>query len=243
MNQKNDKESKLMSALILSVQLLAVCMLVFILGVSTMPYKEKSSEEDIKPIADLAKEIVAPMVVQAIKMDENKVGTGFYLKFGQKVVILTNKHVCQHSEKNENEIEIKGKQIRFNNQIETIIAIDSVHDLCLVTASNMHLGLSLEKLENPADQLDIIFTVGFPRGLDKDIKYGRNLGYDGKNGYTNMRTHGGESGSPVLNTSGKVVGVIWGRELDSESHGLFVPLEFIYDFVGHELYGFKRKFQ
>lgn len=161
--------------------------------------------------------------------------TGFHVKYKGKVYIVTNKHVCDFHNQN-----YQHNFIQFEEYVGEIIKISDVHDLCLVT-SNRTDGLELS--QSPVNNLDKVTLIGFPRGMNKVIREGRVISYEEitaswlgfgtrvKTIYISTTTYGGNSGSPVLNSHGKVVGVLFAGDANYNTEGQAVPLEFLKAFL------------
>ena len=161
--------------------------------------------------------------------------TGFHLQYEGKVYIVTNKHVCDFNK------QIYGhNNIQFEDYVGKVIAVDTVHDLCLVT-SNRSRGLRLS--DKPAKPTDELILVGHPRGLGKTIRHGyyvsdekivaRWIGFANKYDaiMASFIAYGGNSGSPVCNTDGNVVAVLFAGSPSFHTETLLVPLSYIKKFI------------
>ena len=191
----------------------------------------------VKPNSDQSRELSKHVVpFKVLLMDNNNYATGFYIKFEGKTFIVTNKHVCDFHQK-----VYKHNFIQFDNYIGEIIKISDVHDLCLVT-SNRTDGLELS--DTPAMPLDHITLIGFPRGMDKVIREGRVISYidifagwlgdsgkDVESIQISTTSYGRNSGSPVLNSSGKVIGVLFAGSPAYHTEGWVVPLSYLTNFL------------
>ncbi|MEW6182263.1 MAG: S1C family serine protease [Bacillota bacterium] len=89
---------------------------------------------------------------------------------------------------------------------------------------------------------DNIFVIGNPLGI-KDIAISGTLGRTlHLSGFAApvlellTPVHPGNSGSPVIDASGRVIAVVFGSVRDSEEHrGLAVPIDYIMDYVGNTI--------
>lgn len=193
----------------------------------------KGSNKDRAAIGQqIARHVVS---FNVISLDNRRLATGFHLQYEGKVYIVTNKHVCDANKR------IYGhNNIQFEDYVGKVIAVDRSHDLCLVT-SNRNNGLRLA--ENPSKPQDELILVGHPRGLGKTIRHGYHVSSDKIRaswiGFAEMYdaiqasfiAYGGNSGSPVCNTDGNVVAVLFAGDPRFHTETILVPLEYIKKFI------------
>jgi len=226
-----DKPSNGLSFLILFCQLVVVTMGIGMVAISSMPDKIVPVVHDNVP-----RDRVAPYVY--LVEDARSFGTGFDLRVGNRIVTVTNRHVCQGYIP-ENADVIKGKKITVNGKEESIIAISETEDdLCVITSS-ARLGLKLAEYE-PSD-MSQVYTVGYPEGFAKIAKDSRVIQYiDWKATWNKEnvrvlmisgRAFGGQSGSPIVNLDGDVVGVVFARSGEPFHHTVAVPLNELRKFL------------
>jgi len=190
-----------------------------ILGVMVSHDKIKFEAD---PVEDIAPHVVSWNI---ITRNNQRFATGFHLKYKGEVFIVTNKHVCDSNVKN-----VNSKYIQFEDYVGEIIAIDDLHDLCLVT-SNRDDGLELAN--KPNEEMDEIILVGFPRGIGKTIRFGHIIEMQTEyipwigavaNFYqVSTMAYGGNSGSPVCDIYGDVVGVLFAGSPAYPSEPFIVP--------------------
>ena len=155
-------------------------------------------------------------------------GTGFELQTNKGVFTVTNAHVCG---KESSLIAAIGKQ----DKLLVVKAVYTKHDLCVLQPI-----LSVPALMLADDYYvgEMVTVEGYPRAIRAKTsgKVGRyyNLNMDGSDvvvQYFGVIDHG-NSGSPVLDSNGQVIGVI-NTLIRSYgvSFGGMVPLEFIKDFI------------
>lgn len=146
-----------------------------------------------------------------LKANNRIYGSGSYIKYNGKVFIITNRHVC-------NAIGLSS-YIQVDSTINKIIARSSKYDLCLLETDKKD-GLTVAK--ERANPLDDVTLIGFPRGIGKVIRHGAIIrdtmpcvGY-GKgivrcvpSTQISALAYPGNSGSPVLNSDGEVIGLLY----------------------------------
>lgn len=135
---------------------------------------------------------------------QTPIGSGFFVKTGY---IATNHHVIKGTQ----QISAKSVANQTRYTVEEIVAIDEKHDLAILRVSGS--SPPILSLEN-SDEIEIgetVYTVGNPIGLEGTVSKGI---------VSSMRDFGrgpliqidapispGNSGGPVLNEKGKVIGV------------------------------------
>jgi S1-C subfamily serine protease len=220
--------------LILAV--IAVSLAVVVVGVSTMP--EKSPRQ-----IDVAREVVAPHVeaFRILSRDNQRFATGFHINFLGKVYLMTNRHVCDA-----NVQLVNPTYAQFGLKLHKILFIDTEHDLCLLD-SDSKTGLTIAAEDVP--NLAPVFLVGHPRGEPLTIREGRKMDegafaadwLDGRTvtfGQISTITYGGNSGSPVTNTKGEVIGVLFAGDRRFVTEGYYVPLRYVRSFLMRVLLNF-----
>ena len=155
-------------------------------------------------------------------------GTGFLVD--GKGYLITNAHIIRNSK---NIVVINNKGDEFNAVVLSKdnakdIAILKIDDKNFKTLSSLPYGIS----KNGSDVAEPIYTLGYPRN---DIVYSE--GYlsarTGFNGDTlscqlGIAANRGNSGGPVFNHDGEIIGVISTKEIESEGVAFAIQSKYIF---------------
>ena len=170
-----------------------------------------------------AYEAIMPSVVRVVGYRKDKngeieaergVGTGVVIV--DKGIILTNQHVVQTADR---------VKITFADGLEsdaTLIAVRPEQDLAVLQAHTVPDDLQAATMGSTADLApgDHVFAVGFPFGIGPSVSAGVVSGLkreysspEGKNILSNLiqfdaAANPGNSGGPLVNASGEVVGIV-----------------------------------
>ena len=194
---------------------------------------------------EVAKEKVVPYVHKMMMYDSSNVlvgtGTGFDVEFKGKVYTLTNKHICQQYMAIETSNQGEGGGIymyqtfqvqKENGEKLKILKISQDHDLCLLeTKAEKGLKISRQDVELH----DSVTVVGHPRGLPLTVRHGTMTAsmndimpwVKATPIHYNLLTvvaYGGNSGSPITNKYGEVIGVLFAGFREFHTETFAVPL-------------------
>jgi len=159
----------------------------------------------------------------------NRYCTASNIEYKDSVYLVTNRHCCM---KNGTE---QTLLISSFKDPHTVLFVSPVHDLCIAT-SRVTSGLSLSESYAIHDKVRVI---GHARGRGLQISKGQIHSIPSDHfpwiplslfipiPYLHLtnRAYGGNSGSPVVDRLGRVIGILFAISSDSTSQGMVVPLE------------------
>lgn len=169
-------------------------------------------------------------------------GTGFYVKYKNANLIMTNRHVCNISS-NSGEMTIQG---HYGVSTRKVLFISKQADLCFLEGDGTSHGLEIAKDDFTAGEKTYI--VGHPSGQKLTVSYGFFIGKEtirmvevrptkvnGKTynlpvyvPYITSQIHGysrpGSSGSPITNVVGEVTAVLFAGNRGDNKATFAVPL-------------------
>ncbi len=187
---------------------------------------EKNQNSTRRELSDVKNKIEIPTVPAKFG------GTGFVID--TRGYLITNAHVVNKAEKvtvqNRSGVELNAQTIYFNDSMD--IAILQIVDSLYKTGPALPYGINRK---NNADLAEPIFSLGYPR---EEIVYGE--GYlsakTGFNGDTlscqiSISANPGNSGGPVLNRDGDVIGILSTRQKTADGVVFAIKSSNIYKVV------------
>ena len=167
---------------------------------------------------------VKPSVVSVITYDQKGevkiTGSGFFVRPGQ---ILTNLHVVEGASRAEvRTFEGKGRTYA----VEGLLAVDAEGDLALLDVSSaLDRSRAVETSATLPEEGEKIFVIGNPLRLEGSVSDGivsavREVPNLGKIIQITAPISHGNSGSPVFNMKGQVVGVVTIRVMNGQNINL-----------------------
>lgn len=179
-------------------------------------------------------------------------GSGAYLKVGNKDIVLTNAHVCEGVFQPHVMAAQKGNILAYimttpfltnhegkSNSDINMIKINETTDLCAI---EMHPSPDMNPLplSNKVSLFDYVLILGYPKYDPMTPTFGfimrkglKDVLHDGNEvNFSSATVYPGNSGSPVVNMNGELVGLV--SEGDTVTHSsVLVTLEHIKDFLSN----------
>lgn len=167
-----------------------------------------------------------------IEIPYTKGGTGFIVD--AKGYLVTNNHVIEGA----NNVAVQnsdGKEF-----YATVVYSDATTDIAILKITDKDFkalpAVPYAFSRKQADLAETIYTMGFPRD---EIVYGQGYlssrtGYDGDtlSCQIDIPVNRGNSGSPVLNYNGEVIGIVNGRQKDAQGSAFALQSRNIFNALG-----------
>ncbi len=171
-------------------------------------------------------------------LDDESVGSGFVIKRSQThLYIATNAHVIG----NNNQVYVRF----YNDRVmkADVIGIDSPTDIAVLRVKINHLNkdikpLKLEDVKNVNTGM-LVLAAGSPYNLSHTFTFGivsaldREVGVSEVEGYiqTDAAINPGDSGGPLLNLDGKVIGMNIATVQSGQGLGFAIPSDILNDVI------------
>ena len=229
---KQPKKAFSLKTLFLSVSTVAAA--VFVITFSFMNYQTNKLDNSSTSYTELSGRVeeLKEQQQDILESFKNKEKPKYDYKFGTAIYLgdslfLTNKHLVK-----------KHTKITVGGYLAKLVTLDTVSDLALVHVIDSSFvmpknvyGFSTKELELATD----IYTLGFPK---KGIVYKTGVlsSLTGSKGDTTQfeistQLNAGNSGSPVFDLSGNLIGIIIGKSKTQSGAGFVIQPEVIERFI------------
>ncbi|AHF17050.1 S1C family serine protease [Niabella soli] len=195
-------------------------------SINTLTNKTRQQAEEINNLKNNHSSLVRPP-----EITYSSGGTGFIID--NKGLLVTNAHVIQNARS------IAVANAAGVEYFAEVVYTDPVRDIALVKITDKDFKtlppIPYGFTRKMAELAEPVFTLGYPR---EDIVY--NQGYlSSKTGYNGdtlscqieIAANRGNSGSPILDNSGDVIGILNGRQKDQEGVAFFVRSRNLYNIL------------
>ena len=196
-------------------------------------------------------------------------GTGFHvISPSGKTYILTNNHVCQLADKNDEVVvkygsEITKQKVLFRSKKTDLCLVHPLHKSGISVANNVGLGQLVNLVGHPglrplsvskgeiigSTSIELVFGVNLKAGQC----FGRTINVEDLNGMEkfllkmsgidtlcivnvkalqfNGISYPGNSGSPVVNDWGNLIGVLFAGNREAFTDSFLIPLDDVKEFL------------
>ena len=193
--------------------------------------------QGIDPLRDLLPNIQIPQKIQkGTKYQEVGAGSGFIVSIDG--LVLTNKHVVSDKKADYTVLTSDGQKYSAK-----VLALDPVQDLAVIKiqgdgkvfkpvilgdSSGIQIGQTAIAIGNALGQFSNTVSVGVISGLQRTISASDKLGSFSETLENIIQTdaaiNSGNSGGPLLNLKGEVIGINTAMAQDAEAVGFAIPI-------------------
>jgi putative serine protease PepD len=172
---------------------------------------------------------VADKVLPSVFRVQSQTGTGTGFAFANATpengtYVITNYHVVDRNwESGQKQVDLEQKNRRFKGQI---VNVDKNADLAVIQTTEAFTRLAAAP--EPAKPGQPVVVVGSPLGLEDSVTSGVISAQRTINGVTVLQfdapVNPGNSGGPIVNAQGQVVGVVNAKLVNAEGISLGIPV-------------------
>jgi hypothetical protein len=181
----------------------------------------------VKPPRQIAQDAfpsIALLVMQDSQGQPVSLGSGFVLRDG---LVVTNRHVIAGA--SSGYCKLVGKSAKY--EISGTAAVDEAHDLAILAVQGLKAPRLVLGDSNQVAVGDEVYAVGNPEGLEGTFSQGivsaiRHIGSDTVLQMT-APISPGSSGGPILDASGKVVGIAVATFSSGQNLNLAIPSSYL----------------
>ena len=146
-------------------------------------------------------------------------GTGWPLAVEAETVIITNHHVIEECAEPLTEIIINSDD---RTTTATSVVYDEENDLAILKTDENFNGLPTTQMPQIGHW---VMSVGNPFGLDRSVNFGTVSNVESAQIILDVAINSGNSGGPLINADGNVVGVISAVVSNADNVGIAIPLK------------------
>lgn len=173
-------------------------------------------------------------IIQLYSIEKGSGGTGYEIEYQGREFIITNAHVC----------ELKGEQGTLiaespympKQSVKVLAELSNTSDLCIVEPLKGQL-VPLHLADKELHLFETFYTTGYAYlgplvtvfGMSRQEMIVEIEGEKRLAVLAQAHIVGGDSGSPVFNSRGEVVGTIFAG--DRDQLGLYIPLSTLKEFL------------
>ena len=172
-----------------------------------------TTPNDLEQLIENARSAVVEIECGNIK------GTGWPLAVEAKAVIVTNHHVIEECAEPLTEISINSAD---RSTTATSVVFDEENDLAILVTGEDFDGLPTTQMPQIGHW---VMSVGNPFGLDRSVNFGTVSNVESAQIILDVAINSGNSGGPLINADGNVVGVISAVVSNADNVGIAIPLK------------------
>lgn len=181
----------------------------------------------------------------AVVMVKNAAGRGSGFLVSRQGHLITNYHVVEGSTRLQVELFRRTKEGYEKHELKRvrILALHPMRDLALLQldVEELPAGLPTPVVLNDRDDLrvgDLVFAVGNPLGLERSVTQGIVSSVTRRMGnlrmiQTDAAVNPGNSGGPLFNARGEIVGVVCAGAVSFDGLAFGIPASDLIDFLIH----------
>ena len=173
----------------------------------------------------IAQEAFPSVVLLVLELSEGQsLGSGFVLRDG---LVVTNYHVIRGAERGY--CGLVGKQMKY--EIAGVAVVDVAHDLSIIAVNGLKAPALPIGDSGQVGVGDAVYAIGNPEGLEGTFSQGivSGIRHDGNETMLQITapiSHG-SSGGPILDSSGKIIGIAVATVRGGQNLNLAIPSSYL----------------
>lgn len=188
------------------MKILFTSLLITSIMAATNNHKEVVFDKNCVKSENVYGQMSNSVVLLVIKTKDGLIGTGSGLLTSDGSII-TSTHVVENADS-------IIADIGGDKQEYAVFKLGDHDSISILHSNNKHSHVGHKVKFKPAKDIsvgEIVYTIGYPLGMEKRFSGGYISGVDGKIIYLSLPTYPGMSGSPVFDCEGNVIGFILGH--------------------------------